>query len=181
MVQRLLTCQSCQSRQATTTRGFGAGRVFTMQGRVFSDRTACHKWAAKQRPAKEDRLVLACSKCPVSRKSRRRAIRWGHVAKELGVTLPALRAAIETETAAGVAMRAARSVGALGGRRGVLGVLPALDTTFKLGEAAVYVTHGRVSAAICRHKTPARARVTVTLIAASESRSDIRSQFNTLV
>ena len=29
----------------------------------------------------------------------------------------------------------------LGGRRGVLGVLPALDTTFKLGEASVYVTH----------------------------------------
>ena len=39
-------------------------------------------------------------------------------------------------------MRAARSVGALGGRRGVLGVLPALDTTFKLSESAVYVTHG---------------------------------------
>ena len=76
---------------------FRAGRVFTMQGRVFSDRTACHKWAAKQCPAKEDRLVLACTKCPVSRKSRRRAIRWGHVARELGVTLPALRAAIETE------------------------------------------------------------------------------------
>ena len=31
-------------------------------------------------------------------------------------------------------MRAARSVGALDGQRGVLGVLPALDTTFKLGE-----------------------------------------------
>ena len=76
---------------------FRAGRVFTMQGRVFSDRSACHKWAAKQRPAKGDRLVLACSTCPVSRKSRRRAIRWGHVAKEIGVTLPALRSAIEAE------------------------------------------------------------------------------------
>ena len=76
---------------------FRAGRVFTMQGRVFLDRTACHKWAAKQRPAKEDRLVLACSKCPVSRKSKRRSIRWGHVARELGVTLQSLRAAIETE------------------------------------------------------------------------------------
>ena len=76
---------------------FRIGRVFTMQTRVFSARTTCHKWAAKQRPAKEDRLVLACIKCPVSRKSRRRPIRWGHVARELGVTLPALRAAIETE------------------------------------------------------------------------------------
>ena len=74
-----------------------AGRVFTMQGRVFSDRSTCHKWAVKQRPTKEDRLVLACMKCPVSRKSRRRPIRWGHVAREVGVTLPALRAAIETE------------------------------------------------------------------------------------
>ena len=85
-------------------------------------------------------------------------------------------------------MRAARSVGALGGRRGVFGVLPALDTTFKLARLrSTSLTRRstsltvRVSAAICRHKTPARARVTVTLIAASESRSDIRSQFNTLV
>ena len=76
---------------------FRIGRVFTMQTRVFSDRTAAHRWAAKQRPAKEDRIILACSKCPVSRKSRRRPIRWGHVAKELGVTLQSLRAAIETE------------------------------------------------------------------------------------
>ena len=76
---------------------FRAGRVFTMNSRVFNDRTGCHRWAAKQRQAKEDRLVLACSKCPGSRKSRRRAIRWGHVARELGVKLPALRAAIETE------------------------------------------------------------------------------------
>ena len=74
-----------------------AGRVFTMQGRVFLDRTAAHRWATKQRPAKGDRLVLACTQCPVSRKSRWRAIRWGHVARELGVTLPALRAAIKAE------------------------------------------------------------------------------------
>ena len=33
---------------------------------------------------------------------------------------------------------------ALGRRRGVLGVLPALDTTLKLGEASVYVTHASV-------------------------------------
>ena len=76
---------------------FRAGRVFTMQGRVFSARTTCHKWAAKQRPVKDDRLVLACSNCPVSRPSRRRAIRWGHVARAVGCKLPALRAAIETE------------------------------------------------------------------------------------
>ena len=76
---------------------FRIGRVFTMKTRVFSARTTCHKWAAKQRPAKEDRLVLACTKCPVSRKSKRPAVRWGHVAKALGVELTALRAAIETE------------------------------------------------------------------------------------
>ena len=44
---------------------FRAGRIFTMNARVFNDRTVCHKWASKQHPAKEDRLVLACSKCPV--------------------------------------------------------------------------------------------------------------------
>ena len=76
---------------------FRAGRIFTMQARKFGDRTVAHKWATRQRPEKADRLILACEKCPVSRKSRRRPIRWGHVARELGVTLPALRAAIETE------------------------------------------------------------------------------------
>ena len=48
---------------------FRSGRVFVMQTRLFRDRTGCHKWAAKQRQAKEDRLVLACTKCPVSRRS----------------------------------------------------------------------------------------------------------------
>ena len=76
---------------------FRVGRVFTMNARVFNDRTVGYRWAAKQRPAKEDRLVLACVSCPVSRKSRRRPIRWGHVARAVGVKLPALRAAIETE------------------------------------------------------------------------------------
>ena len=75
----------------------GGARFHDESAVCFYDRTACHKWAAKQRPAKEDRLVLACSKCPESRPSRRRPIRWGHVARALGVKLPALRAAIETE------------------------------------------------------------------------------------
>ena len=63
-------------------------------------------WNEKFRPRSEktDRLVLACTKCPVSRKSRRRAIRWGHVAKELGVTLPALRAAITAGVGGGVCL-----------------------------------------------------------------------------
>ena len=76
---------------------FRAGRIFTMQARKFSDRTVAYKWAAKQRPEKDDRLILACVACPISRPSRRRAIRWGHVARVLGIELPALRAAIETE------------------------------------------------------------------------------------
>ena len=76
---------------------FRAGRIFTMHARRFGDRTVAHKWAARQRPSKDDRLILACVACPVSRPSRRRPIRWGHVAKALGVELPALRAAIETE------------------------------------------------------------------------------------
>ena len=48
--------------------------------------------------------VARCLQCPVSRKSRRRPIRWGHVARELGVTLPALRAAIESERRRDVAV-----------------------------------------------------------------------------
>ena len=82
---------------------FRAGRIFTMQARIFSDRTVGHKWAARQRPEKDDRLILACVGCPVSRPSRRRPIRWGHVAKAIGVELPALRAAIEAERRRAVA------------------------------------------------------------------------------
>ena len=74
-----------------------SGRVFVMSPKVFTDRIACHRWAKRQRTEVDDRLVLACSKCPESRPSRRRPIRWGHVAKALGVALPALRAAIETD------------------------------------------------------------------------------------
>ena len=74
-----------------------SGRVFIMSPKVFTDRIACHRWAKRQRAEVDGRLVLACSKCPTSRPSRRRPVRWGHVAKALGVELPALRAAIETE------------------------------------------------------------------------------------
>ena len=82
---------------------FRAGRIFTMHARRFGDRTVAHKWAARQRPSKDDRLILACVACPVSRPSRRRPIRWGHVAKAIGVELPALRAAIEAERRRAVA------------------------------------------------------------------------------
>ena len=44
-----------------------SGRVFVMSPKVFTDRIACHRWAKRQRPEVDDRLVLACSKCPESR------------------------------------------------------------------------------------------------------------------
>ena len=74
-----------------------SGRVFVMSPKVFTDRIACHRWVKRQRPEVDDRLVLACSNCPTSQPSRRRPVRWGHVAKALGVELESLRAAIETE------------------------------------------------------------------------------------
>ena len=69
-----------------------------MTTREFNDRTVCHKWAAKQRPDKADRLVLACEECPPSRRSRRRPVRWstvaGEVAAEIGANPAALREAL---------------------------------------------------------------------------------------
>ena len=53
-----------------------SGRIFTMVTRPFTDRTTAHRWAAKQRPGKEDRLVLACTEYPPTRPSKRRPPRW---------------------------------------------------------------------------------------------------------
>ena len=71
-----------------------SGRVFTMTARVFANRSVAHKWAVKQRPDKADRLVLACTECPPSRRSRRRPPRWSRVARELAATLNADPAAV---------------------------------------------------------------------------------------
>ena len=62
-----------------------SGRVFTMSSRSFNDRTVAHKWAARQRAKKADRLVLACESCPATRPSKRRPPRWGAVARRLAV------------------------------------------------------------------------------------------------
>ncbi|MDE0229986.1 MAG: hypothetical protein OXJ62_14135 [Spirochaetaceae bacterium] len=80
-----------------------SGRVFTMVARPFTDRTTAHRYAAKQRPAKSDRLVLACTECPPTKPSRRRPPRWATVARAVAVAVgadpAAVRAALDTALA----------------------------------------------------------------------------------
>ena len=41
-----------------------SGQMFGMKATRFADRTVAHRWAARQRPHKADRLVLACETVP---------------------------------------------------------------------------------------------------------------------
>ena len=81
-----------------------SGRVFTMAPRVFADRTVAHKWAARKRTVKQDRLVLACEGCPETRPSKRRPPRWSVIAREvaqaLGVKSIEVREALATALSA---------------------------------------------------------------------------------
>ena len=74
------------------------GRIFTMDARLFADRTTTHRWTAKQRPNKADRLVPACTGCPPTRPSKRRPPRWVTVARQVaaavGAEPTAVRAAL---------------------------------------------------------------------------------------
>ena len=84
-----------------------SGHVFAMTRKPFNDRTVAHKWAARRRPDKADRLVLTCSKCPESRPSRRRPPRWSVVARAVALAVgapaaqvrEALATALEAERA----------------------------------------------------------------------------------
>ena len=49
----------------------------------FSDRTVAHRWAARKRPDRADRLVLACEACPQPQRSRRRPPAWGRFARDV--------------------------------------------------------------------------------------------------
>ena len=82
-----------------------SGRVFTMVARPYAVASTAHRYAEKLRPDKADRLVLACTECPPSRRSKRRPVRWATVAGEVAAATgtdpvlirEALRAALERE------------------------------------------------------------------------------------
>ena len=80
-----------------------SGRVFTMATRPFADRTTAHRWAAKQRPDKADRLVLQCEQCPPSRPSKRRTPRWATVARQVAAAVGADPAAVRRALATAIA------------------------------------------------------------------------------
>ena len=86
-----------------------SGRIFTMVTRPFTDRTTAHRWAAKQRPGKADRLVLACTECPPTRPSKRRAPRWATVARQVAAAVGAEPAAVRRALATALAAERERS------------------------------------------------------------------------
>ena len=60
-----------------------------MHSRPFDVRQSAHKAAARLRADPTERLVLACSKCPTTRPSRRRPPPWGVVARVIAARLGA--------------------------------------------------------------------------------------------
>ena len=62
-----------------------SGRVFSMVCRRFATRQYATKWSKGQRAAPGDRMVLACDRCPTSKRSTRPAPRWASIAAALGV------------------------------------------------------------------------------------------------
>ena len=70
-----------------------SGKIFTMIERPFESRKTAHKAAVKLRSDTSARLVLACSKCPESRPSRRRPPRWPVVARTVAAAVGAALAA----------------------------------------------------------------------------------------
>ena len=81
-----------------------AGRIFTMRRREFISRHTATKAARRLRPNAADRLVLACSNCPTSKPSRRRAPRPAAIARAIALALDApigvVRQALDAATAA---------------------------------------------------------------------------------
>ena len=68
-----------------------------MRPTLYRTRSAAQKAAAKRESDPACRLVLACTDCPKTSRSKRRPIRWPRVAAVLGVSTGALRAAIDAE------------------------------------------------------------------------------------
>ena len=87
-----------------------------MQDRTFEERTAAHRWAARRRAGKTDRLVLACECCPERQRSRRKPPRWGVVARAVatavGADPSAVRIALEEAVAAEKRERQVATTGA---------------------------------------------------------------------
>lgn len=81
-----------------------SGRVFTMRPRFYESRHTATSVARRLRPNAADRLVLGCEACPATRPSKRKAPRWGAIARRLAARfeLPAgeVREALAAEFAA---------------------------------------------------------------------------------
>ena len=78
--------------------------MFTMRPRLYESRHTATSVARRLRPTAADRLVLGCEDCPATRPSKRKAPRWGAVARRLAARfdLPAgeVREALTAEFAA---------------------------------------------------------------------------------
>ena len=85
-----------------------SGKIYSMQERRFDSRTTAHKAAVKLRAEKADRLVLACSGCPVTRPSKRRPLRWGVVARTIAARLGAPAAQVREALAEAIQVERGR-------------------------------------------------------------------------
>ena len=86
-----------------------SGRVFTMVGRPYAVPSTAHRYAEKLRPDKADRLVLACTECPVTVASTRRPPRWATVARQVAAAVGAEPAAVRAALAAALAAERERA------------------------------------------------------------------------
>ena len=91
-----------------------AGKIFTMQEREFESRHTATKVARRLRPNPADRLVLACSDCPTSKRSRRQAPRPAVIARAIaeavGAPVAMVRQALDAATATERRRRPERSL-----------------------------------------------------------------------
>ena len=85
-----------------------AGKVFRMHDRPYESRHTATKAARRLKPDAADRLVLACSKCPESRPSRRRPPRWSVVARAVAEAVGAPAARVREALAAALAAERGR-------------------------------------------------------------------------
>ena len=81
-----------------------SGTVFVLKPKPYKSRAHANKVAAALRASPDDRMVRACTECPVTKPSKRRPPRWATVARavaaELGAEPAAVRRALTTALAA---------------------------------------------------------------------------------
>ena len=80
-----------------------SGVVFVLKAKPYKSRAHANKIAAEMRADPEDRMVRACTECPVTVASKRQPTRWGAVARQVAEAVGADSAAVRAALAAALA------------------------------------------------------------------------------